>query len=70
VFLQFNQLANCFHALEIYYKSKIKKNMLIILSLELLPSGGGICLVRETIAFLSSAFLEGADWDEVLWKNL
>lgn len=37
VFLQFNQLANCFHALEINSKSKIKKNMLITISLELLP---------------------------------
>ena len=51
--LGFNRLANSFHALEINYKSKIKRNMLITITPEVLPRvGGSTCLARETAAFV------------------
>ena len=69
--LGFNQLANSFHALEINYKNKIKRNMLITIAPELFPwVGGSTCLARETAAFVSYLSLESEDGGGGPWESL
>ena len=65
VFLQFNQLANCFDALESHHKSKIKRTVLITIPWNALPGWTGHlpCKKNSSLCLLPS-FVWGAGRDE------
>lgn len=57
VFLQFNQLANLFHALEIDHKRKIKENVLITIPWNSFPGQRGHLPCKKKTAFFVSYLL-------------
>lgn len=57
-------MANCFHDLDINYKSEVKKNVLMTVSLELLPRLGGVPASGENGSLcLLPSFVWGAGKD-------
>lgn len=66
VFLQFNQLANLFHALEIDHKRKIKENVLITIPWNSFPGQRGHlpCKKKNSVFCLLPSFVWWAEREE------